>query len=536
MTKSIAEGVALPGLAHRLPARIRRWVLVLGDQLWLENPAIAAMDPATDAVLMIEAPGESEVVWSHKARTALFLSAMRHFCNELHQAQIAYLYVRLDEVGFDSGDLLGRLTQILKTSGVLELHACEAGEWRLEQGVADVAQQCGAELAWHADTHFMSSRAEFAAWAAGKKELRMEYFYRDMRKKHQVLMQADKPKEPVGGQWNFDADNRKPYPKTGPGDISPPALFKPDATTQEVFALVEKHLPNNPGSLDNFIWPVTREQALGALDAFVNTRLKNFGPYQDAMWTNTPYGWHALLSTSLNLHLLNPREVVAAAQAAYERGEADLAGVEGFIRQVMGWREFIRGVYWYEMPKLKTDNFYGHTRNLPKWYWTGETGMACMKDTVGQTLQHGFAHHIQRLMVTGQFALLAEISPQQVADWYLAVYVDAVEWVELPNVAGMALFANGGRFTSKPYIASGQYIKRQSNYCKGCRYQPEERVGDAACPVTTLFWNFLDKHEAALSRNPRTVMMAKNITRLSDDQRQAIREQAQRQLNNLDAL
>jgi deoxyribodipyrimidine photolyase-related protein len=281
---------------------------------------------------------------------------------------------------------------------------------------------------------------------------------------------------------------------------------------------------------------VTREQALKALSVFLSSRLDGFGPWQDAMWTHTPYGWHSLLSTSLNLHLITPLEVVRAAEQAYRAADLSLPSAEGFIRQILGWREFIRGVYWLDMPGMASDNFFGHQRPLPAWFWTGQTRMACMKDAIGQTLEHGYAHHIQRLMVTGNFSLLAQLSPQAVASWYLAVYVDAVEWVELPNVAGMALFANGGRFTSKPYIASGAYTKRMSNYCSGCVYDPAQRVGPKACPVTTLYWNFLDVHEAFLAGNPRTALMAKNIQRLSPEDRQAIRDQASQTLSGLDAL
>ena len=288
---------------------------------------------------------------------------------------------------------------------------------------------------------------------------------------------------------------------------------------------------------DYFAWPVTRAQALLALDQFINTRLSQFCPYQDAMWTATPFGWHSLLSVALNLHLLDPREVIAAAQTAYQQNPNNgLASVEGFIRQVLGWREFIRGVYWLDMPQLASSNHYQHHRPLPSWYWTGQTRMACMRDTITQTLQYGYAHHIQRLMVTGQFGILAELDPKQVSDWYLAVYVDAIEWVELPNVAGMALYADGGRFTSKPYIASGQYIRRMSNYCGGCPYRPEQRTGPNACPVSTLYWYFLDKHEASLSKNPRTALMAKSISRLEPSERQAIRDQAQLTLENLNQL
>ena len=306
--------------------------------------------------------------------------------------------------------------------------------------------------------------------------------------------------------------------------------------TKEVLAFVHSTYSNHPGSLDYFRWPVTRTQALEALHYFVEYRLRNFGIFQDAMWTDAPFGWHSVLSSSLNLKLLNPREVIAAVLQAWQKYSLDLSTVEGFIRQILGWREFVRGMYYLDMPQMAQDNYYDHQRSLPKWYWTGQTNMACMKDAIGQTLQYGYAHHIQRLMVTGNFALLAESLPAEVCDWYLAIYVDAIEWVELPNTAGMALFANGGRFTSKPYIASGAYIKRMSNYCDSCQYKPDVRFGEAACPVTNLYWNFLIKHRRQFEASPRTRLMTANLKRISDEDQQSIAKHAEHLLSHLDDL
>jgi deoxyribodipyrimidine photolyase-related protein len=349
-------------------------------------------------------------------------------------------------------------------------------------------------------------------------------------------MDANDPSKPEGGEWNFDADNRKSFGKAGPSNLPVPPRFVRDALTEGVLALVGERFAAHPGRLDHFNWPVTRAEALQALDDFIDTRLARFGAHQDAMWQNMPFGWHSLLSTSLNLKLITPLEVVSRAEAAYRAGRADLASVEGFIRQILGWREFIRGVYFLDGDALKQANHYQHARALPAWYWTGETHMNCMRQAINQTLDYGYAHHIQRLMITGMFGVLAEITPQQICDWYLAVYVDAVEWVELPNTAGMALFANGGRFTSKPYVASGAYVKRMSNYCDGCRYKPEVKTGATACPMTTLYWHFLDKHRDAFVNNMRTALMIKNLDKLSDDERAAIRIEANKRLENLDAL
>ncbi len=511
---------------------MRSLILVLGDQLDPDSPALSAFDPAQDRVLMIEAAGEAKAVWSHKARIALFLSAMRHFADVVAGRGWPIDYVALDDEG--EPGLEARLLAALERHRPQQLKVVEPGELRVQQLVEDACQRAGVALQWVDDTHFLCSRQAFADWARGKKELRMEFFYRVMRKQYRVLMEGD---QPTGGAWNFDADNRSAYPKrSGPGLIPPPAAFEPDTITRDVLALVQRHFPDHPGSLAHFAWPVTRAQALQALEVFIETRLLHFGTWQDAMWTDTPTGWHSLLSVALNLHLLNPREVVAAAERAYREGRVPLEGAEGFIRQVLGWREFIRGVYWLDMPGMKAANHYGHARDLPAWFWTGDTQMACVRDALKQTLTLGYAHHIQRLMVTGNFATLAELSPQQVCDWYLAIYVDAIEWVELPNTAGMALHACGARFTSKPYVASGAYINRQSNYCSGCRYDPARRSGDDACPFTTLYWHFLDRHEGTLAANPRTALMAKNLQKLPAEERAAIRAHAATLLAGLDAL
>lgn len=511
---------------------MRDLILVLGDQLSFSSPAFADIDPEQDTVLMIEAGGEATAVWSHKARIVLFLSAMRHFANGVAERGWPLDYVQLDAAG--PADFGQRLQQALQRHRPRTLRVVEAGEWRMQQLIAEACEREGVALRWLDDTHFLCSRAEFTRWARGKKELRLEFFYREMRRKSDVLMAGG---EPVGGQWNFDVDNRSPYPKrSGPGQIPPPATFAPDAITREVMDLVGRQFSTHPGELAQFAWAVTREQALQALQIFIEQRLPQFGKYQDAMWTDTPTGWHSLLSAALNLHLLDPREVVSAAEQAWRQGRVPLESAEGFIRQVLGWREFIRGVYWLDMPSIKDANHYAHTRDLPAWFWTGDTQMACMRDALKQTLALGYAHHIQRLMVTGNFALLAELSPQQVGDWYLAVYVDAIEWVELPNTAGMALHACGPRFTSKPYVASGAYIHRQSNYCQGCRYEPSKRTGETACPFTTLYWHFIDRHEAALSASPRTALMAKNLQKLDPAERAAISVRAAEMLETLDLL
>jgi deoxyribodipyrimidine photolyase-related protein len=508
---------------------MKKLILILGDQLDLKGATLKNFDLKNDEVIMIESMHEAQYVWTHKAKIVLFLSAMRHFANQLKELHYPLTYIQSSSLS-----IVEALKEKIVKGNYSHLICIEPGEWRLKQQIEELAKDLSITLEMREDDHFYCSHQEFVKWAADKKELRLEYFYRLMRKTHHILI--DSEGNPEGGQWNFDQDNRKPYPKKGPGILEEPIFFEPDAITQEVIDFVNETYANHPGSLEAFQWAVTRNQALEALEYFVEYRLRNFGVYQDAMWTDTPFGWHSILSSSLNLKLLNPREVIAAVVHAWKKYDLDLSNIEGFIRQILGWREFVRGMYYLDMPQMAKDNYYDHQRPLPQWYWSGQTNMACMKDAIGQTLNYGYAHHIQRLMVTGNFALLAEILPSAVCDWYLAIYVDAIEWVELPNTAGMALFANGGRFTSKPYVASGAYIKRMSNYCGSCKYKPDVRFGETACPVTTLYWNFLIKHRTQFDSSPRTRLMTSNLNRISDEDQKSIQEHAQYVLNHLDNL
>ena len=503
-------------------AELRHLVLVLGDQLDLDAAAFDGFDSAQDAVWMAEVAGEATHVWSSKPRTVLFLAAMRHFAQALRASGRPLHYTRLDDPA-NQGSLQAQLPADLARLRPTGLVMTAPGDWRVLQAIKGAAQTHGLPLDIREDRHFYCSVREFSAHARGRKSLRMEYFYRELRKRHGVLMQGDAPE---GGQWNFDSDNRGAFGAAGPGAVPPRALFAPDALTVEVIALVKARFAAHPGRLDTFAWPVTRAQALIALQCFITERLPLFGRYQDAMWPDEPWLYHAHLAAALNLKLLNPREVVDAAVAAYHAGAAPLAGVEGFVRQILGWREYVRGIYWTRMPGYSELNALDAQQDLPAWYWTGATDMACLRDAITQTLAHGYAHHIQRLMVTGLFALLYGVQPRQVHAWYLAVYVDAVEWVELPNTLGMSQYADGGLMASKPYVATGKYIQRMSPYCRGCRYDPAQRTGDTACPFTTLYWDFLMRHAALLAANPRMALQVKNLTRLNDAQRQAIRERA----------
>ena len=503
-------------------AELRSLVIVLGDQLDLDAAAFDDFDAGLDAVWMAEVAEESTHVWSSKPRTAMFLSAMRHFALEMQAAGRPLHYKRLD-ADDNAGSLGAQLEADILRLRPARLVMTAPGDWRVLQAIKTVAEAGDLSLEIREDRHFFVTVREFAAHAKGRKTLRMEYFYREQRRRHDVLMRDG---EPAGGRWNFDADNRESFGADGPGAVPSRIRFEPDALTREVIALVNSRFAQHPGRLDSFAWPVTRAQALKSLQAFIEQRLPLFGRYQDAIWPGDPWLYHSHLSAALNLKLLNPREVVAAAERAYHDGHAPLASVEGFIRQILGWREYVRGIDWTEMPDYAERNTLGARADLPAWYWTGDTDMACLRDALAQTLTHGYANHIQRLMVTGLYALLLGVEPKQVHAWYLAVYVDAVEWVELPNTLGMSQYADGGVMGSKPYVATGKYIQRMSPHCKGCRYDPAERSGEGACPFTTLYWDFLMRHEAVLAGNPRMSLQVKNLARLSDPQRRAVKDRA----------
>ncbi len=498
---------------------MRNLVLVLGDQLDRDASVWDGFDAAQDRAWMAEVADEATHVWSAKARIALFLSAMRHFADALRADGVPLVYHSLDTHPDFSAALAASLVEFRPARVVVT----EPGDWRVLQALRTTCATHGVPLEIRYDRHFYCTRADFTRHAGGRKQLRMEFFYREQRRRFGVLMDGDAP---AGGAWNYDAENRGAFDARGPGFLPERARFAPDAITRTVIDLVNTRFASHPGTLENFDWPVTRADALVALRRFIDERLALFGAYQDAMWTNTPWLYHAQLSAALNLKLLAPHEVVQAAETAYRMGRAPLASVEGFIRQILGWREYVRGVYWHTMPGALDDNALDAHADLPGFYWTGDTGMACLADTITQTLATGYAHHIQRLMVTGLYALLLGVAPRQVHAWYLAVYVDAVEWVELPNTLGMSQYADGGRMASKPYAATGQYLDRMSNYCGGCRYDPKRKVGETACPFTTLYWDFLLRNEAKLVGNPRMALQVKNLARLTEAERVEIRARA----------
>jgi deoxyribodipyrimidine photolyase-related protein len=510
--QSVVGGVEFEGV------EVGSLILVLGDQLAMDSPLLQEADPQADRVVMIEALEESTNVWSHKARIAVFLSAMRHFAQELQARGFDVTYLALDDQPMAS---LGAGLEAVFNDWIPErVVVVEPGDLRVGEQLRATCERRGVLLTMVDDTSFLVSRDEFARWMAGRSQIRMEHFYRYVRRTRGYLMEGD---HPMGGRWNFDEENRDAFDASGPPFVNEFPVFASDAIRKDVNALVERVFPDHPGELGAPYWPATRSEALSVLSHFVDDVLPYFGQYQDAMWRGQPLLGHSLLSVALNLKLLRPDEVVRAVEDRYRSGSVSLASAEGFIRQVVGWREYVRGLYFHFGKEWFEWNALDASRPLPAWYWNGETEMACLGEVLGQTLRLGYAHHIQRLMVTGLFALLWGVEPAQVHRWYLAIYVDAVEWVELPNVLGMSQYADGGRMASKPYIASGAYISRMSNYCEHCVYRPKQASGPDACPFTTLYWDFLDRHRERLRTHPRLGTQIRNLERKSDEERAAIR-------------
>jgi len=464
---------------------------------------------------MAEVADEANYVPHHKKKIGFLLSAMRHFAGELSDEGWTVRYIKLDAPD-NTGSLEGELERALNEVGTRSAVMTEAGEHRLIEAMSSWARNNSIHLEVLEDHRFICTHAEFREWTKDRKQLRMEYFYRDMRRKTELLMDGDKPE---GGQWNFDAENRKPAKNSSL--MQQPVRTETDTITNEVLELVEERFPENFGTLRPFWFAVTREGALEALDAFIEHCLPCFGDFQDAMLENQKFLFHSVLSQYINAGLLQPLEVCRKAEAAWYSGHAPLNAVEGYIRQIIGWREYVRGIYWLKMPGYTEENFFNATRELPAFYWTGETEMACMAAAIGQTRDEAYAHHIQRLMVTGNFAMLAGVDPQQVHEWYLAVYADAYEWVEAPNVIGMSQFADGGFLGSKPYAASGNYINKMSDHCRSCRYDVKQKTGPDACPFNPLYWDFLVRNEGQLRSNPRLGQTYRTWYKMSDTKRQA---------------
>jgi deoxyribodipyrimidine photolyase-related protein len=495
--------------------------LVFADQLSDSLASLQGLNKAHDTVMLCEVMEEASYVPHHPKKIAFLFSAMRHFAAELEAEGVHVRYVKLDDAK-NTGSFTGEVQRAvaeLKPSNVV---VTEPGEYRVLQMMKEWQESVDIPVEILPDTRFLSTHAEFSKWAKGKKQLRMEFFYREMRKKYSILMDPDG--KPTGGEWNYDKENRKP-PKSG---MSSPARIshKKSALTNEVLMLVKERFIHHFGTLKPFHYAVTRKQALMELDHFIAKLLPNFGDYQDAMVADEPYLYHSLISSYLNAGLLLPLEICERAEAAYRAGNAPLNAVEGFIRQILGWREYVRGIYWQFMPEYGERNHLNATRPLPEFYWTADTHMFCIAETVRHTRDHAYSHHIQRLMITGNFALLAGLDVKAVQEWYLAVYSDAYEWVEMPNTLGMALFGDGGVVASKPYAASGKYIHRMSNYCAQCQYDPDVMTGEKACPFNALYWDFLVRHEDKFRGNQRMPYVFSTWDKFAPEKQEAIRAQA----------
>lgn len=515
---------AVRGSVHTL-------AVVLGDQLDSRSPALRQLDKDGDAVLMMEVDQEATLGPSHRQRTALFFSAMRHFALDLDKKGYRVRYTSVDQRG-NTHSLTGEVERAVNYLKPDRIVVVRPGDWRILQEAQQWEDQSGIETEILDDDHFTCSLDEFNEWADGRKELTMEYFYRERRKTLGILVDGDG--KPEGGQWNYDHDNRESFSKDGP-NAPPPVRFEPDGVTKEVIELVNARYPDAPGNLDDFGWPVTTKEAKKALKGFVDSGLRDFGRYEDAMWTGQPWLFHSQLSVPLNLKLLDPHDCIDAALDAYKDGKAPINSVEGFIRQIIGWREYIRGVYWREGPDYRDRNYLDQHGDLPEFYWSGDTDMRCLKECITPVLDHAWMHHIPRLMVTGNFALIAGVHPRQVGDWYFGMYADSIDWVTTPNTIGMSMYADGTEnrgpvVATKPYAASANYINKMSNFCKHCPYDAKARVGETdegkACPFNTFYWDFLIRNEDRFAGNNRMSLIMKNVEKMPREEKISIRVSA----------
>jgi len=502
--------------------------LILGDQLSLTLPTLTTLSPATDRLVMAEVPDEARYVRHHKQKIALVFSAMRHFAAQLRDQGWHVDYFRYGEHPHTC------LADVLTTTcqGADELIVTHCGEHRLQTDIDNHwPSQLPCPVRCLEDTRFLCTRERFQRWAEGRKQLRMEFFYRDMRRLTGLLMEDD---QPIGGQWNFDSSNRKPW--RGEPPLPDSLAFKRDDIDAQVLALVAHAFDDHPGQLDAFAWATRREDAERALHHFITYRLPWFGDYQDAMVSGEDTLFHSLLSPYLNIGLLDPLEVCQAAEQAWFDGHAPLNAVEGFVRQIIGWREYVRGIYWLKMPDYASENRLQNKTDLPALYWHGETRMHCVSECLRNTFEHAYAHHIQRLMITGNLALLLGVVPEQICRWYLEVYADAFDWVELPNTLGMVMHADGGFLGSKPYAASGAYVHRMSDYCKHCHYNVKTRSDHDSCPFNSLYWHFISRHRHRLANNPRMRMIYRTLDRMDSSEMQATLARAQTLISNTDLL
>ena len=498
---------------------IENLCVILGDQLSPNISSLKGFKKNQDEILMMEVFNEAEYANHHKKKLVLVFSAMRHFAKELQNRGFSVKYSKINESKEDFTKELVYQCKKIHPKRVVITHP---GEYRVLQEVKKWKRILNIPVTIIEDDRFFCTIDEFKKWAEGRKELRMELFYQMMRKKYNILI--DKNGKPKGGKWNYDIKNRKSLPKNHP-EIPTPLKHKPDNITRQVVTEVKKKFPKHFGNLEPFWFAVTHDQARKSLNDFIKNRLEMFGPYEDAMAQEQSFVYHSVLSMYLNLGLLEPKQII---DKVLEKDRIKVESVEGFVRQILGWREYIRGIYWHYMPKYSKTNYFDAKNKLPKFYWTGDTEMNCMKNCIEQTIKESYAHHIQRLMITGNFGLIAGIKPEEVCEWYLSVYADAYEWVELPNTHGMTLYADGGILGSKPYAASGNYINKMSDYCKDCKYNVKKKEGDDACPFNYLYWNFFLKNQKKLEKNPRLWTVFSNIKKMSQEKKSQIRNNSKK--------
>ncbi|MET0291145.1 MAG: cryptochrome/photolyase family protein [Steroidobacteraceae bacterium] len=504
--------------------------LILGDQLnprhsWFETPDVEVVH------VLMEVRQETDSVLHHAQKILAIFAAMRDFSRHLRSAGHRVHYVALDDA-HNRQSITENLGALVRAHGARRVEWQSPDEWRLDAELKAWASVQSFEAVEVGSEHFLTSRSELAEFFGDRKQWLMESFYRHMRRRHRILLEGDG--QPRGGQWNFDQDNRKPWP----GVPTEPADHRPSHDHRELWALIQRcgvKSFGNPQS-ETIRWPLNRDEALASLDTFVANVLPDFGDFEDAMSSRSPRLFHSLLSFALNVKMLHPMEVVRRAEAAFDSRSAPLAAVEGFIRQIVGWREYVRGIYWSQMPGYDRRNSLGHDLPLPQWFWTAETQMRCVRMAVGQSLETAHAHHIQRLMIIGNFSLLAGFDPHALHLWYLGVYIDAFEWVELPNTLGMSQRADDGLIATKPYVSSAAYINRMSDYCRGCSYDFKLKTGDRACPFNSMYWDFFARHERALGGNRRLSMVYRQLDKLRGPQLEALRAQAQANRARLDEL
>jgi len=503
--------------------------LILGDQLNINHSWFNRPDDKY-IYLMMEIKDETNYVLHHIQKILAIFSAMRSFTKELKEKDHNIIYIKIDDKN-NEHSFEKNIKNIIKNYNVDKFEYQQPDEYRLDLLFKNLQSILNIKVESVSSEHFLTSRDQVKNLFKDKKQWRMEEFYRHMRKKYSILLDGDKP---IGGKWNYDSDNRKKWSGEPKASID----FRPSHNHEKLLTIInnEKIKYFGEDHATNFRWPISREESLELLEKFIEIDLCNFGNFQDAMDDDNWRLFHSFLSFSLNTKMLNPLEVITMAEKALRENKAPLSAVEGFIRQILGWREYIRGVYWSQMPGYENNNFFNHNKDIPRWYWTGETKMRCLSKSISQSLENSYAHHIQRLMIIGNFSLLAGIEPKYIHHWYLGIYIDAFEWVELPNTLGMSQYADGGLLATKPYVSSAAYINKMSNYCSKCSYNYKEKIGPDACPFNSLYWNFFDRHQDKLSKNPRLGIVNSQLKKMNDNQKKEINKKANEYLNNIEFL